>query len=81
MVTQNMLRTYGGSYVFSEEKKTSRFVTALDLIKCLKQVKSQRLHLPCGHISELPSDITNHDLNHLPALIDRKWYKDRGCLV
>ena len=32
-----------------------RFVTALDLIKCLKQIKLQRLLLTCAPISELPS--------------------------
>ena len=37
MVTQNMLRTHDGKWVFSD--KTIRLVTALDLIKCLKQIK------------------------------------------
>ena len=31
-----------------------RFVTALDLIKCLKQIKEQRLLLTCAPISILP---------------------------
>ena len=38
MVTQNMLRTCEGKQVFSEEEKI-RFVTAIDLKKCLKQIK------------------------------------------
>ena len=37
MVTHNMLRSHEGKYVFSKKKK--RFVTALDLIKSLKQIK------------------------------------------
>ena len=37
MVTQNMLRTYDGKIVIAGEKK--RFVTTLNLIKCLKQIK------------------------------------------
>ena len=35
-----------------------RFVTALDLIKCLKQIKSQRLLRTCALISEIPYDIS-----------------------
>ena len=52
MVTQNVLRTHEGVYVFS--KKKLRFVSALDLFKCLKQNK---LLLTCPLISELPSNI------------------------
>ena len=37
MVTQNMLRTHEGKVVLSD--KYIRFVTALDLIKCLEQVE------------------------------------------
>ena len=37
MVTQIMLRTDAGKSYFSEKKVSSR--TALDLIKCLKQIK------------------------------------------
>ena len=48
MVTQNMLRTHEVKQV-----KKIRFVTALVLIKCLKQIKMQRLLLPCAPISEL----------------------------
>ena len=33
-----------------------RFVTALDLNKCLKLIKEQRLLLTCAHISELHSN-------------------------
>ena len=47
MVTQNMLRTHEGKYVFSVEKM--RCVTALDLI---------RLLLTCADIFELPSNIS-----------------------
>ena len=36
MVTQNMLRVHREKYVCSGKK---RFVTGLDLIKCLKQIK------------------------------------------
>ena len=38
--------------------KKMRFVTDLDLIKGLKQIKGQRLILSCATISELPSDIS-----------------------
>ena len=37
MVTQYMLRTHVGNWVFSG--KNTRFVTALDEIKCLEQVE------------------------------------------
>mgnify|MGYP001324144585 CR=1 FL=1 len=33
-------------------------MTALDLIKCLKKIKSQKLLLTCAPISELPSNIS-----------------------
>ena len=56
MVAQNMLCTHKGKYIFSD--KDNRFVTALDLIKCLKQIKYQILFLTCASISELPSIIT-----------------------
>ena len=36
--------------------KSIRFVTALDLIKCLKHIKYLRLLLTCAPISELPSN-------------------------
>ena len=50
MVTQNMLRPH--------EREKNRFVTALDLIKCLKQIKQQILLLTYAPISELPSSIS-----------------------
>ena len=37
MVTHYMLRTHGGKWVFSG--KNTEFVTALDVIKCLEQLK------------------------------------------
>ena len=36
----------------------NRFATALDLIKCLKQIKKQRLILACELNSEIPSNIS-----------------------
>ena len=53
MITENLLRMHAGS-LFGEK---IRFVTAPDLIKCLKYVK-QRLHLTCTPIFELPSNIS-----------------------
>ena len=50
----DLLRTHEGKYAFSE--KTFRFVTALDLIECLKQIKRKRLLIMCAFNSELPSD-------------------------
>ena len=38
MVTQNMVRTHEGKKDFSNLKKI-RFVTVLELIECLKQLK------------------------------------------
>ena len=55
MVTYNKLRTHEGKLVFSVKK--FRFVTAFDLVKCLKYIKKQRLLLTCAPISESPSDI------------------------
>ena len=37
MVTHNMLRTHGGKWAFYD--KNIQFVTALELIKCLKQIE------------------------------------------
>ena len=55
MVTQNMLRThYMKKSLWGEEKK----LTALDLIKCLKQIKYQRLILTCVPFSVLPFSIS-----------------------
>ena len=58
MLTQNMLRTYEGRKDFSREKK-NRFATALALMKCLKQIKSQRLLLTCAPIFWIPSNISS----------------------
>ena len=56
MVTQNIMRTYEGKQVFSENRFI--FVAALDLIKFLKQIKYQRLlPLTCALISELLSNM------------------------
>ena len=41
--------------LFGQEIK---FVTTLDLIKCLKQIKEQIFFLRCAPIYELPSKIT-----------------------
>ena len=49
-----MVRTYEGNKVFSDKK----IGPALDLIKCLKQIKYQRLLLTCAPISELPSNMS-----------------------
>ena len=38
MVTQNMLQANAGNLILSETKKI-RFVTALDIIKCHKQIE------------------------------------------
>ena len=56
MVTNYMLRTHEGKYVFSG--KNTRFVTALDVIKCLEQVEKQILRPTGAHLNELPSNIT-----------------------
>ena len=45
MVTQSMLRTYEGIYVII------RFATAVDLTKCLKQIKLPKFLIMCIHIS------------------------------
>ena len=51
-----MLRTHEGKQVFSQEKK-KRFLTALDLMRCLKQVK--KTDIASTPISEIPYDISN----------------------
>ena len=56
MVTQNMLRMHEGKLFFSQN--ITRFVTAFDLVKCLKQIKSQRLLPTFAPISEVPSNIS-----------------------
>ena len=40
-------------------KKKIRYLPALDLMKCLKQIRKQRLPLTCEPISELTSNISN----------------------
>ena len=42
--------------LFGEKKH--RFVTSLDLIKCLKRNKQQKWLLTCAPISELPSNLS-----------------------
>ena len=49
---KNMLRTNEENHVFSKKLK-KRFVTALNLIKCLKQIKWQGLLLTFAHFSEI----------------------------
>ena len=55
MVTQNMLRKHVGKYVFSE--KNVSFVTALDLNKCLTQIKYPRSPRACAPSSKLPYNL------------------------
>ena len=52
-----MLGTHEGNKVFSD--KNIRFVTTLELIKCLKQVEGQRLRFTCAPVNELPSNISS----------------------
>ena len=54
MVTQIMLDTHEGRLALPD--KNIRFVTALDLINCVDQIKYQKLLLTCAPISELPSN-------------------------
>ena len=56
METQNILRTHGENWSF--RRTNIQFVTALDPIQCLGQIKYQRLLLKCAPISELPSNIS-----------------------
>ena len=60
-----MLRTHEDKLFFS-----LRFVTALDLIKCLKQINTQRLILRCAPISEFPSNIRT--MRKICKLCDKK---------
>ena len=57
MITQDILRTNEEKYVVSYQTKI-RFVTVLDLIKCLKHIKEKLLLLACTLNSKLPSDIS-----------------------
>ena len=65
MVTQNMLRTYEGKKKYFLYK--IKFVAALDLIKCLKQIRQQRMLLNCTPASELPSNISTREVKILKA--------------
>ena len=56
MVTHYMLRTHEGKWVFSG--KNTRFVTALDVIKCHEQVEKPILRLSCAPLNELPPNIS-----------------------
>ena len=56
MVAHFTLRTHEGKWVFSD--KNTRFVTALDVIKCLEQVEYEILRLTCAPLNELPSNIS-----------------------
>ena len=58
-----MLRTFEGKQVFSEGKNI-RFVTTLDVIKCLEQIKQQRLFRTWEFISELPSNMSTMYIAH-----------------
>ena len=51
MVTQNACMKIWGFFL----EKKNRFVTALDLIKCLKQIKLHKFLLTCGPIFESSS--------------------------
>ena len=42
----------------SFQKKNIRLVTALELIKCLEQIKEQRSRLTCAPNSGLPSKLS-----------------------
>ena len=55
MVTQIMLRKFGGKQEFSE--MNFRFATALDLKKCFEQIKLLISHPTCAQKSELPTNI------------------------
>ena len=56
MVTENILPTQQEKLSFLE--RNIRFVTALDIIKGLKQILLLRLLLTCAPIYELPSIIS-----------------------
>ena len=56
MVTQNMLHTHEGKYDFFSGM--FRNVLALDLNRCVKQIKKARSIHTCAPISELPPNIS-----------------------
>ena len=60
-------------------REKNRFVTALDLIKCLKQIKLQILLLTCSPISELTSNISSMTVVQYKIRI-KSWKKTRTCL-
>ena len=67
-----VLISYISEHVAKHEKKIGlfdkniRFVTALDRIKCLTQVKYQRLLLTCAPVNKLPSCISKINITALP---------------
>ena len=46
-----------------------RFVTAVDLVKCLEQIKDQSWLLTCASISDLPSYRSTLDKNTLLSVM------------
>ena len=69
MVTQNMCARMKEKKSFRREKII--FVTALDLIMCLKQIKYERWLLTCVPISELRS----HSQSYYPSHSQHVFYK------
>ena len=55
MVAQNMLRTYGVKYVFSE--KEIGYDSSFDVTKCLEQIEMSDLLHMCAKGYEQPSNI------------------------
>ena len=71
MVTYDTLRTCEGKHVFF--KIDLKFETAVDLNKCLKQIKLPISTYSCAPISELPSDkstmgYTPHEHTECPEI-------------
>ena len=60
-----------GKQVSSKRKK--RFVTGLDLIKCLIPIKEQILRLSCATISDLPSNASTMGNIYDNTKIVLKW--------
>ena len=56
-----------------------RFDPSLDLNKCLKQIKLQRLFLTCAPISELPSNISS--MIYLGAMPRREGMERKDLLA
>jgi len=61
MVNENILRTHTGKKVFSDRKIT--FVTAYDLIKCLKEMKKKTELAPYMHLFLSYHLYTYHECN------------------